>query len=165
MMRRLLLVAAATLVAGCAASPFGGPNLAAGATRDAVIARMGPPQRVFRLPTGGERLEYSQQPWGQQAYMVDLDDSGRVLQVSQVLTEANFFRIVPGQWTRDDIEREFGRPAKIDAVSSWPGPVWTYRWRDRVNTDMFYWVYLDSGNIVRRAHPGIDVINAPDPKT
>ena len=164
MMRRFLLVAAAALVAGCAGGPFGGYNLPPGTARDAVIARMGPPQRVFKLPTG-ERLEYSQQPWGQQAYMVDLDNSGRLVQVRQVLTEQNFYRIVPGQWTRDDIEREFGRPAKIDGVSSWAGPVWTYRWRDRVNTDMFYWVYLDGGNIVQRAHPGIDVINAPDPKT
>jgi hypothetical protein len=163
MTRRFLLLAAAALVAGCAGGPFGGPNLPAGATRDAVIASMGPPQRAFRLPNG-ERLEYSQQPWGQQCYMVDLDNSGRVVQVRQVLTEQNFFRIVPGQWTRADIEREFGRPARIDRVSSWPGPVWTYRWRDRVNTDMFYWVYLDSNNIVQRAHPGIDVINAPDPK-
>jgi hypothetical protein len=164
MMRRFLLVAAAALVAGCAGSPFGGYNVAPGTTRDAVIARMGPPQRVFRLPNGGERLEYSQQPWGQQAYMVDLDGSGRVLGMQQVLNEPNFQRIVPGQWTRADIEREFGRPAKIDRVTSWPGPVWTYRWKDRVNTDMFYWVYLDANNVVQRAHPGIDVINAPDPK-
>ena len=164
MMRRVLLLAVAALMAGCAASPFGGYNVPPGATRDAVIARMGPPQRAFKLPNG-ERLEYSLQPWGQQAYMVDLDNSGRVVQVRQVLTEQNFYRIVPGQWTREDVEREFGRPAKIDRVSSWPGPVWTYRWRDSVNTDMFYWVYLDNRNIVQRAHPGIDVINAPDPKT
>ena len=163
MMRRPLLLAVAALAAGCASGPFGGYNLAAGTPRDAVIARMGPPQRVFRLPNG-ERLEYSQQPWGQQAYMVDLDSAGRVVQVQQVLNENNFYRIELNKWTREDVEREFGRPAKIDRVSSWPGPVMTYRWRDRVNTDMFYWVYLDAGNVVRRAHPGIDVINAPDPK-
>lgn len=163
MMRRFLLVAAAALVAGCAGNPFGGYNVPVGTSRDAVVARMGPPQRVFRLPNG-ERLEYSQQPWGQQAWMVDLDGSGRVVQATQVLNENNFYRIEVGKWTRDDVEREFGRPAKIDRVSSWPGPVLNYRWRDRVNTDMFYWVYLDANNVVQRAHPGIDVINAPDPK-
>jgi len=163
MTRRVLLLAAVALVAGCASGPFGGYNLAPGATRDAVVARMGPPQRVFKLPNG-ERLEYSQQPWGQQAYMVDLDNAGRVVQARQVLEEQNFYRIELGKWTRADVEREFGRPAKIDRVSSWAGPVMTYRWKDRVNTDMFYWVYLDASNVVQRAHPGIDVINAPDPK-
>jgi len=162
-MRRVVLMAAVAVLAGCAGGPFGGYNVPAGATPAAVGARMGPPQRVFRLPSG-ERLEYSQQPWGQQAYMVDLDSSGRVVQMRQVLNEQNFYRIELGKWTRADVEREFGRPAKMDRVSSWPGPVMTYRWRDQVNTDMFYWVYLDRNNVVQRAHPGIDVINAPDPK-
>jgi hypothetical protein len=163
MMRRFLLAAIAALLAGCAGGPFGGPAVAPGATRDAVIGRMGQPQRVFRLPTG-ERLQYSMQPWGREAWMVDLDASGRVVQMRQALTETNFHRIELGKWTREDIEREYGRPARVDSVSSWRGPVWTYNWRDRVNTDMFYYVYLDERNIVQRAHPAIDVINAPDPK-
>ena len=70
--------------------------------------------------------------------------------------EADFHRIVPGEWTWADIEREFGPPARIDAVASWNGPVWTYRWRDLANADMFYWVYLDPQGIVRRAHPGME---------
>ena len=163
MMRRFLLAAGAALVAGCAGNPFGGFDAPVGTSRDAVVARMGPPQQVFRLPTG-ERLQYSTQPWGRQAWMVDLDPTGRVTQVSQALAENNFYRIEPGKWTREDVEREFGRPAMVDRVSSWPGPVLTYRWRDRVNTDMFYWVFLDQNNVVQRAHPGIDVINAPNSK-
>lgn len=160
-MREKLLLLTATLLAGCAASPFHGSGVQPGTPRDAVIARMGAPDRVVPLPAG-ERLQYSMQPYGQHAWTVDLDASGRVVQARQVLTDSNFHRIEPGKWTREDVEREFGRPAWIDGVASWRGPVMTYRWRDSQNSDMFYWVYLDERNVVQRAHPGMEFINAPN---
>jgi hypothetical protein len=158
--RNLLLACITALLFGCAGSPFGGYDIAPGTPRDAVIARMGQPDRVVRLPAG-ERLQYSLQPLGRYAWMVDVDGSGKVVQARQVLNANDFNRIQPG-WTRDDVEREFGRPAMVDTVSSWNGPVMTYRWRDQQRSDMFYWVYLDERNVVRRAHPGMDFINAPN---
>ena len=160
-MARLLLAFAAALLSACAITPFGGFDVAPGTPREAVIARMGAPYRVVRL-ANGERLQYSMQPVGQQAWMVDLDGAGKVVQARQVLTETNFHRIEPGKWTREDVEREFGRPAWIDGVASWNGPVMTYRWRDRANSDMFYYVYLDRQNVVQRAHPGMEFINFPN---
>jgi hypothetical protein len=160
-MRKLLLFLIAVLLVACAGNPFLGYNIAPGTPRDAVIARMGPPQRVFKLPAG-ERFQYSLQPMGRYAWMVDLDDTGRVVQARQVLTESNFRRIEPGKWTREDVEREFGWPAWIDGVASWKGPIMNYRWRDAAGGDMFYWVYLDERNVVRRAHPGMEFLNAPD---
>ena len=157
---RSLALLAVILLSACA-NPMAGYNIQPGTTRQTVIERMGQPLRVVPM-AGGERLQYSLQPFGQWAWMVDLDASGRVLQSRQVLTDANFQRIEPGKWTRDDVEREFGPPARIDGVASWNGPVLTYRWRDVANSDMFYWVYLDERNIVRRAHPGMEFINAPD---
>ena len=158
--RNLLLACIAALLSGCAANPFNAYDIPPGATREAVIARVGPPQRVVRLP-GGERLQYSLQPAGHYAWIVDLDAAGKVVQAGQMLTEANFNRIQPG-WTRDDVERDFGPPAWTDRVGNWNGTVMTYRWRDVVNTDMFYFIYLDPGNVVRRAHPGIEFVNAPN---
>ncbi len=163
-MRTLLLACLAALLAGCVGNPFNAFQIAPGTPRDAVLARMGPPQRVVRLPTG-ERLQYSMQPVGQYAWMVDLDAAGRVVQARQVLTQADFNRIVPGTWTRDDVEREFGRPAWVDGVASWRGPIMTYRWRDVQNSDMFYWIYLDERNVVQRAHPGMEFINAPNDRS
>ncbi len=161
-MRKFLAPVAALLaLAGCAGNPFQGFDIAPGTPREAVVARMGPPYRVVRLASG-ERLQYSAQPVGQQAWMVDVDAGGKVVQARQVLTEGNFHRIVPGQWTREDVEREFGRPAWIDGVASWRGPVMTYRWRDTANSDMFYYVYLDERNVVQRAHPGMEFINTPN---
>ena len=159
-MKKLLLACSfTTLLAACAANPFTGFRLEPGTGRDAVIARLGQPTRAVRLPSG-ERLQYSQQRFGQQAWMVDLDAGGRVLRSRQVLTAAEFNRIEVDKWTRDEVELEFGPPAKIDGVASWNGPIMTYRWND--GSDMFYFVYLDVRGVVRRAHPGMEFVNARD---
>ena len=63
------------------------------------------------------------------------------------------------RWTKE--LREFGRPAWVDRVQSWQGDVFTYRWKEG-NEPMFYWVYFDPQGIARRAHPGIEFLNAPD---
>ena len=153
--KTLLTFAAAALLSACA-SGFGAPDVPPGTPRDQVLARLGQPTRAVRLPNGGERLQYSLQPAGQYAWMVDLDAGGRAVIVRQVLTEAEFNRIVPGQWTRADVEREFGPPARVEGVASWNGPVLTYRWRDAGGANMFYSIYLDAQGIVRRAHPSME---------
>lgn len=160
-MKRLLAAALAALLAACAGNPFNAHGVQPGTPRDAVIASLGQPTRVVRLP-GGERLQYSTQPLGRWAWMVDLDASGRVVRSRQVLTETEFNRIEPGKWTRDDVEREFGPPALVDGVASWPGPVMTYRWQHMDRSDMFYYVYLDARNVVQRAHPAMEFVNAPN---
>jgi hypothetical protein len=160
---RWLCVAAVVLFAGCAGFPYGGYDIPAGTPREAVVARSGPPTRVVPLPGGSERLQYSLQPLGQEAWMVDVDAAGKVVRAYQALTFDNFNRIQPG-WTMADVEREFGPPARVDGVMSWQGPVWTYRWRDIANADMFYWVYFDEHGVVGRAHQGMELHNARDPR-
>jgi hypothetical protein len=156
MIKSLPALALALLLAACA-SPFGAANIPRGTPRADVVSRLGPPTRVLPLADGSQRLQYSGQPAGQYAWMVDLDAAGRVTSARQVLDEQDFNRIVPGQWTRADVEREFGPPARVDAVASWNGPVLTYRWRDVQGANMLYFVYLDPQGIVRRAHPGMEV--------
>ena len=138
------------MLAGCATQP-----LPAGATRDEVIARYGAPTAVVAL-AAGSRLQYSQQPSGQNVLMVDLDAGGRVVSARQVMNPAAFDRVVPGSWTRQDVERELGRPALVDRVASWPGDVMTYRWLD-INQDMFFFVYLDAANVVQRTGQGMEI--------
>lgn len=130
-------------------------------SREAVVARMGQPVAVLTIPQG-TRLQYSGQPTGQFAFMVDLDASGRVLSARQVLNASDFARIEIGKWTRDDVLREFGRPAMLDRVASWQGDILTYRWYDL--QDLFYWVYLDGNQVVQRAHPGMEFRNDRDPR-
>jgi hypothetical protein len=158
-MRLVLSLIAACLLVACA-SAMRAWNVQPGQTREQVIASAGQPARVLPLPGGGQRLQYTTQPRGQYAFMIDVDAAGRVVRSRQVLTAAEFQRIEPGTWTRADVEREFGPPAWVDGVGSWNGSIMTYRWND--GSDMFYWVYLDPQGVVRRAHPGMEFVNTPN---
>lgn len=156
----LLLAASLLWLSACAFQPVRG--VAPGMTRDDVVARLGQPGVVLAIPQG-TRLQYSGQPTGQFAFMVDLDTTGRVFSARQVLNARDFARIETGKWTRDDVLREFGRPAMVDRVASWPGDILTYRWYDL--QDLFYWVYLDGNQVVQRAHPGMEFRNDRDPRS
>jgi hypothetical protein len=158
-MHRLLATLAIAFVAtlaGCAT----GYGLAPGASREAVVQRLGRPTAVVALPNGGERLQYSQQPAGQYAWMADFDTGGRLVSFRQVLNENDFARIQAGQWTRADVEREFGPPARVEPMRGWDGPILTYRWNMGPDMDRFFWVYVDQQGVVRRAHQGIETLRA-----
>ncbi|NML86634.1 hypothetical protein [Polaromonas sp.] len=144
------LALAVLLTAACAMSA-----VQPGMSREDVVAHYGKPSRVLPV-AGGTRLQYSSQPAGQRAVMVDLDAAGRVIAVRQMMTLAELSKIEPGKWTRGDVEREFGRPASIDRVASWSGDIMTYRWLD-VTQDMYFWVYLDGGNVVQRTGQGMEI--------
>ncbi|MEO7954959.1 MAG: hypothetical protein ABIR35_12850 [Polaromonas sp.] len=144
------LALAMLLVAACAFSP-----LRPGMSREEVVAHYGQPSRVLPLPAG-TRLQYSSEPAGQSVLMVDLDPEGRVVTVHQMMTLAELSKIEPLKWTREDVEREFGRPASVDRVGSWPGDILTYRWLD-LTQDMYFWVYLDGHNVVQRTGQGMEI--------
>lgn len=146
-----LLLATLFWLSGCALQPFS--SVTPGMSREEVVTRLGQPGAVVALGSGS-RLQYSGQPVGQFAFMVDLDASGKVLRARQVLNARDFERIELGKWTREDVLREFGRPASVDHVALWKGDILTYRWRDV--QDMFYWVYLDANQVVQKAHPGME---------
>jgi hypothetical protein len=143
--------AAALLMAGCAFTP-----VKPGMTRVEVLASYGTPTRVVPISTG-TRLQYSRQPAGQSVVVIDLDAAGKVASVREMMALHELTRIEPDKWTREDVEREFGRSASIDRVASWKGDIMTYRWRENNTQDMFFWVYLDAGNRVRRTGQGMEI--------
>ena len=149
-LRCMTAVLGAVWLAGCALVP-----IQPGATRAEVLAKYGKPSAEVAMPAG-TRLQYSYQPAGQSAWMVDLDASGRVVSAKEALTRNEFFKIGLGRWTLADVQREFGRAATVNRVASWPGDVMVYRWLD-ANTPMLFWVYLDAGNVVQRTGQGFDL--------
>jgi hypothetical protein len=140
---------AVLLMVGCAFT-----DIKPGMSRDEVIAHYGTPLRTVPLASG-TRLQYSTQPHGQTAVMVDLDAAGKVVNARQVMNPQEFSRIEVGKWTRADMEREFGPPATIDRVYTWKGDVMTYRWL-AADQPMFFWAYLDSANVVQRVGQGME---------
>lgn len=150
-LKPLLMAFVVLWLGGCSVFPVS--SIIPGMSREEVVSRMGQPKAAVNLASG-TRLQYSGQPGGQFAYMVDLDASGRVLSVRQVLNEKEFERIQLGKWTKSDVLREFGPPAFVERVASWPGDILTYRWYGV--QDMFYWVYFDGGQVVQKAHAGVE---------
>ncbi len=141
--------AAALLITGCAFT-----DIKPGMSRDEVLASYGTPTRTVPLASG-TRLQYSRQPTGQTAVMIDLDAAGKVVSARQVLNMQDFSKIEVGKWTRADVEREFGRPASMDRIGSWSGDVMTYRWLEYDQPKLF-WAYLDAGNVVQRTAQGME---------
>ena len=133
-------------LSACAGNPDAIP---AGTNRDAVLATLGQPTAVWPL-NGGERLQYSRQPLGQQVYNVDLDRSGHVVGTAQVLTQAGFAEVQIDAWRTQDVLRAFGKPALIARVYSFDGIVWSYRYAELFGLNKLFHVYIDSTGLVRR---------------
>lgn len=153
--RALSALALGILATGCAV-----PSVQPGASREEVVSRLGTPSRVVAL-AAGTRLQYSRQPAGQSAVMVDLDATGRVTSVREMLNPAGFATVLVGQASREDTERALGQPASVDRVGAWAGDILTYRWRDK-DQDMQYWFYLDTNQVVQRTGYAVEIPIRPN---
>lgn len=137
---------------------FTQPDQLLGKTEAETLTALGNPTAIVELPggEGGRRFQYSGQPWSDYVWNLDLNSEGTVIQARQVL-QPFYFNQVPldGSWGVEEVLREFGPPAFIDAVWSWEGDIWNYRWREPVQR-MFFHIYFDRNMRVRRAHVSID---------
>jgi hypothetical protein len=115
-------LAGALLASGCTWGPVGVP---AGSATSELIQRAGQP--VARLERNGQqRWEYGSGSYGKFTWMVDLDTSGKVKSVEQVLTEASFAQVRAGQ-KADDLRWALGKPTELRGA--WRGvELWSYRY-------------------------------------
>ena len=150
----LAALAVLAAVAGCANEPT---RVQPGATAADTLQRLGAPTGRYPLNNGGERLQYSRMPAGFEVTDIDVDASGRVVSVTQVLNEARFgYDIKVNQWRQNDVMAFYGRPYQIDRVSSFDGVVWTWRYK-AVNERRMLYIYIDPTGVVRRYHTGDDL--------
>jgi len=150
----LVVLALAAALSACASfnrTPAVGTPLAD------VTAKLGKPDAVYPLPAGGQMLEYRGQPMGQFQHMARIGADGRLESYEQVLTTQNFAKIQPGNWTKDDVLRSFGRPAEMSPDRVAGGDVWSYRYKQDGIWPAYMNIYFNGRGEVRRTD------NTPDP--
>ena len=144
--RHAWLAAAMVLMAGCA-QPW--QSIEPGTDQSALIARLGPPRETYNLPDGGKRLMWPTQPMGTTNTVADIDTSGKVVSVRQVMQESEFNRARVNEWTRNDVLINFGRPAETAYFSRMQREVWSYRYVENNIDYMMFHFYFDNQGILR----------------
>lgn len=159
---RSAALAGAAFLAGCAGFALGPPSSLPPGTPLAEATRvLGPPTREHLLPGGVRRLEYWGGNFARNTYMVDFDANDRLLQMEQVLTEANFYAIPPGI-TRDELLARMGPPVSTFPIGRQGIQVWNYRYQ--TNDCLWFQVAIrDSDGRVADTTRGMDpVCDAPN---
>jgi hypothetical protein len=157
--RALVLCAGTLALAGCV-QPW--DQFHAGDDASAVIARFGPPREVYNLPDGSKRLMWPTQPFGETTTAADIDPTGRVISVRQVLQPLEFYRAEIGKWTRTDVLVNFGRPVETSYFPLMRKQVWTYRYLESGVWYMLYSFYFDDDGILRLTQKTPDPLHDPD---
>jgi outer membrane protein assembly factor BamE (lipoprotein component of BamABCDE complex) len=95
-----------------------------------VRARMGSPTDIRFAPDGDELWEYATGPRGTETYLFRFAKDGRVKAVTQLLTEEQFGKIIPGQTTKTAVRDLLGQPSALAFLPN--GTAWS--WHVRVGT-------------------------------
>ena len=128
-----------------------------GQTAAEVVAAWGPAGARHALAGGGERLEYANGPAGRETWMIDLDASGRVKQVRQVLQEASFLAFQSAAAAGMDgagVKRELGRPGQVIRLARGRGEVWSWLYPN--NDCLLFEVSFDANGRVNGSGYGLE---------
>lgn len=145
-MKRLVSLALAFCVAllgGCA-NPR---SLVIGQSTEAdVRARMGAPTDTRVEPNGDRIWEYPTGPQGYQTHRVRIGSDGKVKEVAQLLSEEQLEKVIPGQTTKSDVRKLFGRPAFEHLYRV--GETWSWRYfRDGVQPGWIVVIFNPDGTV------------------
>jgi hypothetical protein len=115
----------AAVLAGCVSTPA---SYAPGqASMTEVRARSGTPTDI-RFDRNGEELwEYARGPAGTETYLIRFGSDGKVKEVTQLLTDDQLMKVVPGTMTKADVRHLLGRPS--DETFTGAGTVWSWRFK------------------------------------
>jgi len=156
--RAFAVTALALVLVACSTFP---ENASLGMSRADIEQRFGAPTAVHAL-ADGTRLQYSRQPAGQQVFNLDLDAQGMLVRMDQVMDMEWLQRIEVDRWTREDVLRQFGRPALVERVARFEGDVWTYRYLEPFSLARLAHIHIDTQGMVRKVvytdEPTIDDI-------
>lgn len=141
----------AAVLSGCAAIGGYAPDTSTvGQPRAEVLQRLGAPTLEQPLPTG-QRLVYARGPMGHHTYFVDLDAQGRVSGWQQVLTEANFQKVLPDM-PAAQVLALIGPPSESKGLARQRGYFHSYRYENP--QCLWFQVEYTAQNTVRSAGYG-----------
>jgi hypothetical protein len=155
-----LVASAAVLFAAGCAQPW--QRFQPGEPESALVARLGPPREVYDLPNGGKRLMWPTQPMGEVTTAADIDPSGNVVTVRQVLQVNELYKAQVGQWTKRDVLVNFGRPVETSYFPLMKREVWTYRYQEDNVWYFLYNFYFDSQGVLRLTQKTPDPMHEPE---
>jgi hypothetical protein len=95
--------------------------------------------------------------FGETTTAADVDASGKVLNVRQVLQVSEFYKAEVGKWTRDDVRVNFGKPERTAYFPLMKREVWSYRYQEDGVWYMLYHFYFDANGVLRLTQ------KSPDP--
>jgi hypothetical protein len=106
-----------------------------------VEQRFGAPAVIARNPDGSELWQYPRTPFGVQRFLIDIDASGTVRSVDQVLAREYTLRVKTAM-SREDVRRILGTPYQIVTFPRRNEEVWTWPYQEAA-ADMLFHVYFD----------------------
>ena len=118
----LVLLLSIAALAGCAGPRAMVPGQS---TIVEMRARVGTPTDIRFDRNGDELWEYATGPMGYETYLVRIGTDGKVKEVTQILTEDQMMKLVPGTMTKADARNLLGRPSDQTFTAS--GMVWSWR--------------------------------------
>ena len=102
------------------------------------------------------------QPMGEYTTAADIDASGKIVNVRQVLQVNEFYRAEIGKWTRNDVLINFGRPEETSYFPLMKREVWSYRYMEDGVWYMLFHFYFDDNGVVRQLQKTPDPLHDPD---
>ena len=141
MLRKLAAVLAALLaLVGCDARMS---DLKPGvSTASDVSAVMGKHTFEWKEPDGAVTWEFPRGPAGVVTYMIVIGPDGKLREIRQVLTDANFATLKPGM-TGDEVRRVVGRPAETMKFANLGEDVWSWRYEPATGEQWMYHVHFN----------------------
>ena len=130
--KKLSLSLLLVFLTGCASLT----SVPAGTNIDVVIKQFGQPAVRCAGRTGTERLVWTAQPMGQQAWATEVSTDGRISGFQQILTDANFAILATPGINKEQIHCQFGPPAEIQDLG--------LGFSDKHTTWMYRYMHLDT---------------------
>ena len=125
-----------------------------------VRAKFGEPEKIWDGAGGVRIFEYNRQPAGHVNYMISIGTDGKMSALRQVLTPANFAKVLPGM-AMEDLRKMLGKPMRVLRYDLKKETYYSWRYLvDSNNTSMIFSAVLNDDLRVLRTETMADADSA-----